>query len=350
MGTYICKKCGKGTLSKNGEIYQCNECGSKFLSSEIEENSSVENVVNGTSNLDTLYQLAENAMSQKDYSTAMQHFIAVSKADSSQWMALFYIEYCKTMQSNNTNVVQNAISLANISTSVLKAMNDSQLSGDDLITALSTLSRMLNNSSHHLGLVLLEGDKPEMSRIQEVYDKWLNIFNIGYIWGNSIFNTYGEAMGSIAAECWIFAVTEHNRFLNTFQQFLPQDWVQSGRNTIDQFSNAIRKYRSNFTLPPPKQTQQQQTSGGCYIATCVYGSYDCPEVWVLRRYRDNTLASTWQGRLFISLYYTMSPILVRIFGDKKWFKKFWIKKLDVMVMKLRNSGFEDTPYTDKTWY
>lgn len=118
---------------------------------------------------------------------------------------------------------------------------------------------------------------------------------------------------------------------------------------VNQFSNAIRKYCSNFTLPSPKQTQQQQTSGGCYIASCVYGSYDCPEVWILRRYRDNTLAATWHGRLFISLYYTMSPIFVRIFGEKKWFKKFWIKKLDVMVMKLPNSGFEDTPYTDKTW-
>ncbi len=41
---------------------------------------------------------------------------------------------------------------------------------------------------------------------------------------------------------------------------------------------------------------------GCYVATAVYGSYDCPEVWTLRRYRDNTLAETWYGRVFIKLY------------------------------------------------
>jgi len=28
------------------------------------------------------------------------------------------------------------------------------------------------------------------------------------------------------------------------------------------------------------------SSAGCYIATAVYGSYNCPEVWTLRRYRD----------------------------------------------------------------
>ena len=35
--------------------------------------------------------------------------------------------------------------------------------------------------------------------------------------------------------------------------------------------------------------QHNETHGkkqGCYIATCVYGSYDCPQVWILRRYRD----------------------------------------------------------------
>ena len=25
---------------------------------------------------------------------------------------------------------------------------------------------------------------------------------------------------------------------------------------------------------------------GDYISTCVYGSYDCPEGWMLRRFRD----------------------------------------------------------------
>src|SRR5699024_12626084 len=36
--------------------------------------------------------------------------------------------------------------------------------------------------------------------------------------------------------------------------------------------------RPDPTSPPPAP----QSSGGCYVATAVYGSYDCPEVWTLR--------------------------------------------------------------------
>lgn len=88
---------------------------------------------------------------------------------------------------------------------------------------------------------------------------------------------------------------------------------------------------------------------GCYVATAVYGSYDCPEVWTLRRYRDNTLAKTWYGRSFIHTYYAISPTLVRWFGHTDWFRKMWKHRLDKMVGDLRSKGVEDTPYQDKKW-
>ena len=88
---------------------------------------------------------------------------------------------------------------------------------------------------------------------------------------------------------------------------------------------------------------------GCYVATCVYGSYDCPEVWTLRRFRDNCLASHWYGRAFIKLYYAVSPTIVKIFGETKTFKKFWRKKLNRLVNNLKSKGYESTPYKDKEW-
>lgn len=88
---------------------------------------------------------------------------------------------------------------------------------------------------------------------------------------------------------------------------------------------------------------------GCYVATCVYGSYDCPQVWTLRRYRDYTLAETWHGRAFIKAYYTISPTLVKWFGNTTWFKKLWRGKLDKMVKRLNNDGVLNTPYEDRNW-
>ncbi|MBQ8860427.1 MAG: ankyrin repeat domain-containing protein [Ruminococcus sp.] len=94
---------------------------------------------------------------------------------------------------------------------------------------------------------------------------------------------------------------------------------------------------------------QQPKGSGCYVATVVYGSYDCAEVWTLRRFRDDTLASTWYGRAFIKTYYAISPTLVKWFGDTQWFKNMWKPTLDKMVRNLNNKGVENTPYNDREW-
>ena len=96
-------------------------------------------------------------------------------------------------------------------------------------------------------------------------------------------------------------------------------------------------------------TYKSAKKAGCYVATCVYGSYDCPQVWTLRRYRDDVLGSTWYGRLFVRIYYAISPIFVKWFGNTNWFKKLWKGKLDHMVAKLNAEGIECTPYKDKNW-
>lgn len=90
-------------------------------------------------------------------------------------------------------------------------------------------------------------------------------------------------------------------------------------------------------------------SQGCYVATCVYGSYDCPQVWTLRRFRDNTLAQSVLGRAFIRSYYAVSPTIVKWFGKTSWFKKMWLSVLDRFVNKLNTQGVKDTPYSDRPW-
>lgn len=103
-----------------------------------------------------------------------------------------------------------------------------------------------------------------------------------------------------------------------------------------------KSYRDSFNKYHP-----QEKPKGCYVATCVYGSYDCPEVWTLRRYRDNVLDKTLFGKVFITLYYAVSPKIIKLFGNTHWFRSFWKSKLDRMVNKLRNKGIESTPYNDK---
>ena len=96
----------------------------------------------------------------------------------------------------------------------------------------------------------------------------------------------------------------------------------------------------------PKGRPRKKKNQGCYVATAVYGSYDCPQVWTLRRYRDSVLANTWYGRSFIKVYYTISPTVVRYFGKNTLFQKVIKKHLDKMVIHLNKRGLEDSPYYD----
>ena len=99
-----------------------------------------------------------------------------------------------------------------------------------------------------------------------------------------------------------------------------------------------------------RNSRRSSTSGsssdGCYIATAVYGSYDCPEVWTLRRFRDEYLKGSVFGRLFVRFYYAVSPGLVRRVGGRDFFRKPVKRVLDQFVIHLKK-GFQDTPYDDR---
>ena len=103
-------------------------------------------------------------------------------------------------------------------------------------------------------------------------------------------------------------------------------------------------YVTGFSARNLSTGKPNTSGGGCYIATAVYGSYDCPQVWTLRRFRDYTLAKSCYGRIFIKCYYTISPILVMIFGNAGWFKYFWRKRLDRLVSSLKDKGYDDGFY------
>lgn len=91
----------------------------------------------------------------------------------------------------------------------------------------------------------------------------------------------------------------------------------------------------------PKRAQ----SGGCYIATAVYGSYEAPEVVTLRRFRDEHLALLALGRAFIRTYYAISPPLAKHFAQAGTLNHLTKALLDTAVVRLeaRTKRESDTP-------
>lgn len=66
------------------------------------------------------------------------------------------------------------------------------------------------------------------------------------------------------------------------------------------------EYEKIMGHPKPKRSATSGKSG-CYIATSCYGNEFAPEVLYLKFFRDNTLAKNYFGRLFIKIYYFLSP-------------------------------------------
>lgn len=85
--------------------------------------------------------------------------------------------------------------------------------------------------------------------------------------------------------------------------------TMSGIQTqLNQITSRIASYSSS--------RNSSSSSGGCYIATMAYGSYEHPQVMELRKFRDNTLSKSSFGRGFIKTYYKYSPKLVEHLKDK----------------------------------
>lgn len=69
------------------------------------------------------------------------------------------------------------------------------------------------------------------------------------------------------------------------------------------------------TWCPP---EDRVTYSYCFVATAVYGSYDCPEVMKLRTFRDNRLRKYALGRAFIAVYYRYGPKLAEAVKGRRF--------------------------------
>jgi tetratricopeptide (TPR) repeat protein len=75
-----------------------------------------------------------------------------------------------------------------------------------------------------------------------------------------------------------------------------------------------------------KETSSERSSSGCFIATAVYGDENAVELKILRDFRDTVLLRNSLGRLFVSLYYFISPSIANIIKKSEYAKNF-VKKV-----------------------
>jgi hypothetical protein len=82
-----------------------------------------------------------------------------------------------------------------------------------------------------------------------------------------------------------------------------------------------KPWDTDIVPPPPVQSPEPpKKTGGCFIATAVYGSESAPDVILLRSYREAVLLPSRIGNLFVVTYYLFSPPLARFIASKPFIR------------------------------
>ena len=355
MKKLACEMCGSIDLLKQDGVYVCQFCGMKYSVEEAKK-MMIDGIVDiqgmvkvdNSAFVEKYLANARRAKQKEDWEETEKYYNMVEQNDPTNIEAIFYSSYGKAKVSLVDSdlykrqaafkVLQNCVSIIDDNFVVEKAEENKnileQISAD--IIGMACSNYVYNQRKNGYGVVTWT-DKMETVTL------FNNLGREFMISLEHIAQKFGDEQ-KYQRKYYYELALRHAEFI-----------LQHGNLASPQsFQNIVMTYHQwihdiDPTHIIPAQPPAGKTANGCYVATAVYGSYDCPQVWTLRRYRDYTLSSSWYGRLFIRTYYAISPTLVKWFGRTKWFKKMWQGKLDKMVAKLQADGVESTPYVDKNW-
>lgn len=303
MNKLVCELCGSNDLVKQEGFFICQACGTKYTVEEARKmmiegtvdvsGSTVK--VDNSAFVEKYLANARRAYSKEDWEEVEKYYNMVEQNAPNNMEAVFFSAFGKAMLSLTDSDYYKREQKFNVLIKSISVINDYfEVTNEDKAAVLNAIYMAI----------------AKMYTVTYVYNMQNGAGVGGITWQHNLLNQVKNAY-----------ITELDQILAVHNE----QYIQEIKEKVV----ALRK------------------GGGCYVATCVYGSYDCPEVWTLRRFRDFTLDTTWYGRAFIKVYYAVSPTIVKWFGKTNWFKSFWRGKLDKMVEKLHAQGYEDTRYNDK---
>lgn len=352
MKALTCEMCGSTNLIKNEGVFVCQHCGTKYSVEEakkmmVEGTVSVEGTVkvDTTDELKNLYEIARRAKDTDNVENAAKYYDQILVKDPNSWEANFYVVYYKAMSCKIAGITNAAISVYKSFPSVLKLVNqnikdpnEQKIVIKEIYLRSAIIARMLYEASKDF---YLDTDiEIRNNYASEHISRGLNSAVILQLLSVAIKCEFRDMYDEIRVDALTNSIDIYSSTLLDVKNMVADDDLNIFKEDLD----LIRKFKPDFNLPI---TGPSASSSGCYIATAVYGSYDCPEVWTLRRFRDYTLAETAFGRAFIKVYYATSPTLVRWFGKSALFNKMCRTPLDKLVATLNTKGVQNTPYSDR---
>ena len=349
MKALTCEMCGSTNLIKEDGVFVCQSCGTKYSVEEAKKmmiDGTVSVKIDTSDDITKLYEIARRAKDANNYESAGKYYDQILIKDPNSWEAAFFVTYCQAMQCKIAGIYSAASQLLNCEEQILSLIknniedhNERLKAITEVYSRLSSATSLLYQASHNHFWSIDYQIRDRFGQ-EHVDNSHASVF-VMYTLGNLLTDLFGDEFGHIAALGWKDGIERHSKFVHLL------NGKEKDLAMINEYNKKILKYDPTYVKP--EAPRSSTSSGGCYVATAVYGSYDCPEVWTLRRFRDFTLAETWYGRAFIKTYYAISPTLVRWFGESIWFKNLFQKPLDNLVKQLQDKGVANTPYNDRVW-
>ncbi len=354
MKALTCEMCGSTNLVKKDGVFVCQSCGTQYSVEEakkmmVEGTVDVKGTVkvDNSDELKNLFEIARRAKDSGNYENAAKYYDMILAKDPQSWEANFYLYFGKLMTCQKEEIESCSVSLYKTFDFVFQLIGDEYKSQDEQKNIILELEKRLTevqSDAWSRASKLIKVDDNFNAQGKEFYQAVTELNKILYQFGDCLEKYFGDNYSDVAVHLWKQAIKDDNFALNNKYVKLGRTYKeQEIKSRINAYIERIRKYEIDYK---PDEGKQENT-GGCYIATAVYGSYDCPQVWTLRRYRDYTLANTWYGRSFIRTYYAISPTLVKWFGHTRPFQSIGRNLLDKKVQQLNANGVENTRYYDK---
>ena len=270
MKALTCEMCGSTNLIKEGGVFVCQSCGTKYSVEEAKK-MMVEGTVDikGTVKVDTtdelknLYEIARRAKDSNNSANAAKYYDMILVKDPSSWEANFYVTYFNALSCKIAEIWTEASNVESSIKTVLELIKKEVTDKEEQKKVLTEVSSKLieigqmfyTASSNHFA---------QFTQAQGVPDECANNVylagKIGYTLGDSIEEVFGkEDYKDLIIKAWSHGINCNDSARQIY-------WTASG-NRVEPNNAIASEYRNKISAIDPQATVEQSfvQNSGCMV-------------------------------------------------------------------------------------
>ena len=270
MKALQCEMCGSQDLVKDGGVFVCQSCGTKYSVEEAKK-MMVEGTVDvkGSVKVDTsdelknLYEIARRAKEANNSANAAKYYDMILVKDQRSWEANFYVTYFNAMSCKIAEIWTEASNVEGNIKTVLELIKKKITDKDELKKILTEVSNKLieigqmfytASSNHFTQFAQVQGTADECAN---------NIYlagKIGYTLGDSIVEVFGEEdYKDLIIKAWSHGINCNDSARTIY-------WTASG-NRIEPNNIIAAEYRNKISAIDPQASVEQSfvQNSGCMV-------------------------------------------------------------------------------------